>query len=150
MKVILNEIIKDIQGNEIVRDAIVNNELVQRPVKLCDILYDGLLAYRPYEDSVIMRCYELAKKMVNLSNADVQEIEITNEELALCQDIMKREDMIIRAKFIEMVDTLNSDHDVTEESILIENPIEQTPEEIHEEIPEETPEDTDTKNIITE
>ena len=138
MKVILNEIIKDIQGNEIVRDAIVNNELVQRPVKLCDILYDGLLAYRPYEDSVIMRCYELAKKMVDLSNADVQEIEITNEELALCQDIMKREDMIIRAKFIEMVDTLNPAPDVTEESILIE------------ETPKEMPEDPDTQNIITE
>lgn len=138
MKVILNEIIKDIQGNEIVRDAIVNNELVQRPVKLCDILYDGLLAYRPYEDSVIMRCYKLAKKMVDLSNADVQEIEITNEEFALCQDIMKREDMIIRAKFIEMVDTLNPAPDVTEESILIE------------ETPKEMPEDPDTQNIITE
>lgn len=138
MKVILNEIVKDIQGNEIVRDAIVNNELVQRPVKLCDILYDGLLAYRPYEDSVIMRCYELAKKMVDLSNADVQEIEITNEELALCQDIMKREDMIIRAKFIEMVDTLNPAPNVTEESILIE------------ETPKEMPEDPNTQNIITE
>lgn len=138
MKVILNEIIKDIQGNEIVRDAIVNNNLVQRPVKLCDILYDGLLAYRPYEDSVIMRCYKLAKKMVDLSNADAQEIEITNEEFALCQDIMKRQDMIIRAKFIEMVDTLNPAPDITEESILIE------------ETPKEMPEDPNTQNIITE
>lgn len=133
MKVILNEIIKDIQGNEIVRDAIVNNKLVQRPVKLCDILYDGLLAYRPYEDSVIMRCYELAKKMVDLSNADVQEIEITNEELALCQDIMKREDMIIRAKFIEMVNELNP---VPEE--VVEEPIEM-PIEPHIEEPIEQP-----------
>ena len=63
---------------------------------------------------------------------------------------MKREDMIIRAKFIEMVNTLNPAPDITEESILIENPIEWIPEEIHEEIPEETPEDTDTQNIITE
>ena len=136
MKVILNEIIKDIQGNEIVRDAIVNNKLVQRPVKLCDILYNGLLAYRPYEDSVIIRCYELAKRMVDLSNGDVQEIEITNEEFALCQDIMKREDMIIRAKFIEMVDTLNPAPDVIEEPILTED------------IPEEIPEETNTQNIV--
>ena len=134
MKVILNEIIKDIQGNEIVRDSIVDGVLTQRPVKLCDILYDDLLAYRPYEDSVIMLCYELAKKMSDLSNADVQETEITNEEFTLCQDIMKREDMIIRAKFIEMVNTLNPVPDTTEESLLIE----------------ETPEETNTQNITVE
>lgn len=140
MKVILNEIIKDIQGNEIVRDSIVDGTLIQRPVKLCDILYDGLLAYRPYEDSVIMLCYELAKKMYDLSKADVQETEITNEEFTLCQNIMKREDMIIRAKFIEMVNTLNPVPDTTEESLLIE----ETPE-IH-----ETPEETNTQNITVE
>ena len=137
MKVILNEIIKDIQGNEIVRDSIVDGMLTQRPVKLCDILYDGLLAYRPYEDSVIMLCYELAKKMSDLSNADVQETELTNEEFTLCQDIMKKEDMIIRAKFIEMVNTLNPVPDVIEEPILTED------------IPEEIPE-TNTQNITVE
>ena len=137
MKVILNEIIKDIQGNEIVRDSIVDGMLTQRPVKLCDILYYGLLAYRPYEDSVIMLCYELAKKMSDLSNADVQETELTNEEFTLCQDIMKKEDMIIRAKFIEMVNTLNPVPDVIEEPILTED------------IPEEIPE-TNTQNITVE
>ena len=119
MKVILNEILKDIQGNEIKRDFIdAEGNLINKPIKFCDILYDGLLAYRPYEDEKVLLSYELAKKMLELSTVEVQEIEITNEEYSLCQDIMKGETMVVRAKFLEMLNTLNPTPETPEEPLL--------------------------------
>lgn len=118
MKVILNDIIRDIEGKELTTENFENGEMITTPLKFCSIIYNKLLSTKPRGDIQTKEYYSLAEKMYELSLTEPQEIEITDGEYMICRNILSKERLIIQAKFLEMVNELNPvPEEVIEESV---------------------------------
>ncbi len=107
MKVTLNGVITDIENNPVTTIKRINKERTEVPQKFCNIIYTRALAQPTLTNEDTMMYYALAQKMYANSQEDENVIEITTGEFRLCNELLQEEKLIIKARFLEMVKSLN-------------------------------------------
>ena len=77
-------------------------------IRLCDIIYDRLLNRYTSSDEEVMVCYNLAQKMNELKyTEEPQEVEFSDIEYYYIHESLHDERLLIKAQFLQMVDSLN-------------------------------------------
>lgn len=109
IKLKLNELLTNLDGSQVIYTSYKSGQKVSAGYKFCNILYDLIMNKRTTSDSETLFYYTLAKKLYNLSQlTEPIEEEFTEEEYMLCQNLLKDQPLIVKARFLEMVNELNS------------------------------------------
>ena len=107
MKLILNSWIPK-SGIYATQTLSLDSENQQDMIRLCDIIYDRLLNRYTSSDEEVMVCYNLAQKMNELKyTEEPQEVEFSDIEYYYIHESLHDERLLIKAQFLQMVDSLN-------------------------------------------
>lgn len=107
MKLILNSWIPK-NGISATQTLSLDSENQQDMIRLCDIIYDRLLNRYTSSDEEVMICYNLAQKMNELKyTEEPQEVEFSDIEYYYIHESLHDERLLIKAQFLQMVDSLN-------------------------------------------
>ncbi len=107
MKLILNSWIPK-NGISATQTLPLDSENQQDMIRLCDIIYDRLLNRYTSSDEEVMVCYNLAQKMNELKyTEEPQEVEFSDIEYYYIHESLHDERLLIKAQFLQMVDSLN-------------------------------------------
>lgn len=120
MKVVLNGVISDIEGKPVTVIRYIDGVKNEIPQKFCNIIYGKALQKHTSNDADTMKYYNVAEKMYENSRVDECEIEISIDEFKIMNELILRENLIIKAKFLEMAQKLNPEL-FDENGLLIEN-----------------------------
>ena len=107
MKVTLNGVVMDIENMPVTVIRYIDNVSNEIPQKFCNIIYTRALLKRTTNDEDTMKYYNLATKMYNNSQENENTIEISKDEFKLCNELLRSEKLIIKARFLEMAKNLN-------------------------------------------
>lgn len=114
IKLKLNELLTNLDGSQVIYTSYKSGQKIEAGYKFCNILYDFIMNKRTVSDSETIFYYTLAKKLYNLSQLAEPTIEeFTDEEYMLCQELLKNQPLIVKARFLEMVDELNINEENT-------------------------------------
>ncbi len=107
MKLILNSWIPK-NGISATQTLPLDSENQQDMIRLCDIIYDRLLNRYTSSDEEVMVCYNLAQKMNELKyTEEPQEVEFSDIEYYYIHESLHDERLLVKAQFLQMVDSLN-------------------------------------------
>lgn len=117
MKLILNSWIPK-NGISATQTLSLDSENQQDMIRLCDIIYDRLLNRYTSSDEEVMVCYNLAQKMNELKyTEEPQEVEFSDIEYYYIHESLHDERLLIKAQFLQMVDSLNPKEETVKEVV---------------------------------
>lgn len=81
----------------------------QEPVRFASIAVRGIIQSRTQTDEETLKLVELAERLNVVSkNPEPVEIELTDDEYDVIRNIINREAVIVKARFLQMVEEVNS------------------------------------------
>ena len=99
MKLNLNEVVTDLDGNALTRYEFINGETKEIPIKFGNLLYHICLRKRTKTDEEASFYYSLMQKLFNAAD----EIELTDDEIKACKELLSNQSVAVKGKFLEMV-----------------------------------------------
>lgn len=98
MKLNLNEVVTDLEGNAITRYEFIDGETKEIPIKFGNLLYHLCLRKRTKTDEEASFYYSLMQKLFDTAD----EVELTDDEIKACKELLSNQSVAVKGKFLEM------------------------------------------------
>lgn len=106
MKIKLNEVVTDPEGNAVTINRYTGKTIDEIPVKFSEFLYKLCLILQTKTVEDTKRYYKLMQKLYNSFSTNEEETELTDQDIELCNELLKNQKMVIKARFLELTGQL--------------------------------------------
>lgn len=82
---------------------------MEYPIHFCDRIYEKLLNSRTNDNEETNLYFDLARKMHNISSGPEMMVLLTDEEVDICNKMLQNDKLVIKGRFLEMIEELNGE-----------------------------------------